>query len=98
MEFNKWYYYWFENKGFCPFCGNYMIVSIGCYNEKCPMAKKVAKEDKWIKRIMRNVCGIKWRLRIKKKESYERFKSEGQNLDTSSKKHYLEDDNQGISE
>ena len=98
MEFNKWYDYWFENNGFCPFCGKYMNMSIGCYNRICPMTVKAEKEDRWIFVKVR----LLEQLKKKEKERNERlFGGVGrkeQNLDTSSKKHYLKDDNQGISE
>lgn len=99
MEFNGWYDYWFEYKGFCPVCGEYMVMSMGCYNSKCPMAKRIAKEDDWTRIKINNLNNFRKKILKKNEKFFAGVKSRKEkNLDTSSKKHYLEIDNQGISE
>ena len=99
MEFNEWYHFWYEHRGFCPICGKYMSMSLGCINGKCPLAKKSMESDAWVKR---RVQAFSRYLCSKKKRDDEFYESvrrrKERNLDTSQKKHYIEADNQRVSE
>ena len=99
MEFNKWYDYYFRHNGFCPMCGKYMAMSVGCYKMGCRMAEKAAKKDDWIRRKILSIYHVKYRRKKRDEEFFRRVNlRKAQNLDTSQKKHYIEVDNQGISE
>lgn len=95
MQFNRWYHVWFKFKGFCPVCGKYLTMSLGCVNYDCPLGQMSCDSSDWAKW---KIYFITYWAKLKKKNNEQRRKRKAKNLDTSEKKHYIEDDNQGISE
>lgn len=95
MEFNRWYDFYFDNHGKCPFCGKQLVMHCGCANWECGLCQQTAKEDKWFaERAVKNTIR-RHKEHLQLLDYYERKRK---NLDKHEKKHYIEADNQGVSE
>lgn len=107
MNFSEEYHYFFDNHGRCPECKKMLIMSFGCINFNCEIARRhictYKEEDKGHGRQYRLslMMGIlKYYLFAFEKEDYfEKIKLyKLKNLDKQPKKQYIKIDDSGISE
>ena len=93
MNLNKWYDFYFKNKGRCPECGRWLVPHIGCIGwvfgpdkRECSI-NKLSRESypKGTKKFDYMVNKIRKKLRYKGDER--------KNLDIQRKKTYLEINN-----